>query len=292
MKSSFIRPAGWWLAALVLIGLEARADVTLAPLFTDHAVLQRDKPIPVWGRADAGEKVTVTFGRQAKSVVAGPDGRWSVSLAKQPAETKGADLVVAGKNTVTLRDVVVGEVWLCSGQSNMEWTLSKARDAEKEIAAAGFPLIRQLKVKRTVAADPTSFVETGGWVAASPATAGEFTAAGYFFARDIFQKLGVPVGLVNSSWGGTPIESWMNPALFERNPAFAFINERWEKNLADYPAYKQDFEGALLPEWKQGDAAAKAQGEAQHAAWLKAHPRPAQPRGPGDSWTPAACSTG
>lgn len=292
MKTSLSPFAGWCLIVLGLGGIPARADVTLAPLFTDHAVLQRDKLIPVWGRADAGEKVTVTFGRQAKSVVAGPDGRWSVSLDKQSAETKGADLTIAGKNTVVLHDVVVGEVWICSGQSNMEWPVSKARDAEKEMAAATFPLIRQIKIKKTVAADPTSFVETSGWVSASPTTVGDFTAVGYFFARDVFQKLGVPIGLVNSSWGGTPVESWMNSPLFERNPAFAFVNERWEKNLANYPQYKKDYEGTLLPEWKEAVAAAQAQGPEAFATWRKTHVAPPGPRGPGDSWTPGGLFNG
>src|SRR5476649_2617705 len=121
-----------------------RADVTLAPLFTDHAVLQRDKPVAVWGSADASEKVTVTFARQTRTATAGPDGAWKVSLDKLSAEAKGADLTVTGKNTVVVHDVVVGEVWLCSGQSNMEFTVSRARDSAKEIAAANFPLIRHV----------------------------------------------------------------------------------------------------------------------------------------------------
>ena len=288
MKSSLRR-----LAFLLLVASAvARADVSLAPLFTDHAVLQRDKPIPVWGRADTGENISVTFGKQTKSTVAGPDGRWSVSLDKLPADSKGADLTVAGKNSVVLHDVVVGEVWLCSGQSNMEFTVSRARDAAKEIAAANFPLIRHLKVKNTVASDPVSTVSTSGWVAASPATAGTFTAVGYFFARDIFERLKIPVGLVHSSWGGTPIESWMSPTTFDRNPAFDFINERWEKNLADYPQKKADYDGITLPEWTEADATAKKEGEVAHAAWLKTHPKPRAPRGRGDSWTPGGLFNG
>ena len=292
MNSSLRRFALLFLVALGLSLVEGRADVTLAPLFADHAVLQRDKPVPVWGRADTGEKITVTFGRQTKSTVAGPDGRWSVSLDKLSAEAKGADLTVAGKNSVVLHDVVVGEVWLCSGQSNMEWTLSKARDAEKEIATANFPLIRHIKIKNTVASDPVATVDTTGWQPASPTTAGAFTAVGYFFARDLWQKLGVPVGLVNSSWGGTPVESWMSPVTLERHPPFKFVNERWEKNLSDYAQKKADYDGIALPEWQQAEVTAKAQGAAAHAAWLKAHPRPRAPRGRGDPWTPGGLFNG
>ncbi len=269
----------------------ARADVALAPLFTDHAVLQRDKPIPVWGSADAGEKITVIFAQQTRTATAGPDGRWTVSLDKLPAIAQGADLTVAGKNTVVVHDVVVGEVWLCSGQSNMEFTVSRARDASKEIAAANFPLIRHVKINHAVATDPATTVATGGWQSASPATVGGFTAVGYFFARDLFQKLNVPIGLVHSSWGGTPVESWMPAPTLAREAAFKIVAERWEKTLADYPQKKIEFDDALA-EWTPADAAAKAQGDTAHAAWLKEHPKPRAPRGRGDSWTPSGLFNG
>ncbi len=292
MKLSLRHPTFLFLAALGLSGVAGRAEVTLAPLFGDHAVLQRDKPVPVWGRAEANEKITVTFGRQSKSVVAGPDGRWSVSLDKMSAESKGADLTVTGKNSIVLHDVVVGEVWLCSGQSNMEFTVNRAMNSAREIAAANFPLIRHIKIKNTVASDPVATVDTSGWQEASPATVAGFTAVGYFFARDIFEKLKIPVGLVHSSWGGTPIESWMSPTLFERNPAFAFVNERWDQTLSDFPQKKADYDGVVLPEWTAADETAKKDGEAAHAAWLKKHPKPRAPRGRGDSWTPGGLYNG
>ena len=279
----------------------ARAEVTLAPLFTDHAVLQRDKTVPVWGRADAGEKITVTFARQTRTATAGPDGRWSVSLDKLPASAQGADLTVAGKNTLVVHDVVVGEVWLCSGQSNMEFTLearsgtwqanSRVRDAAKEIAAANFPLIRQVRIEHTVADEPAATVKTGGWQPATPQTAGGFTAVGYFFAREIFQKLGVPIGLVHSSHDGTTVEAWMPAATLARDPAFSVVAERWEKMLADYPEKKAEFDAALA-EWAPAEAAAKARGEAAPVAWLKEHPQPRAPRGRGDPWTPSGLFNG
>jgi sialate O-acetylesterase len=299
MKKPFFSTA----ALLVLAGL-ARADVTLAPLFTDHAVLQRDKPVAVWGKADAGEKVVVTFHEQTQQTVAGSDGRWIVYLDASPASAEGADLSVTGKNNVTLKDIVVGEVWLCSGQSNMEFTVARAANAAPEIAAASFPLIRHVKVRNTVAESPAETVTTSGWQAATPQTAGGFTAVGYFFARDIHQKLGVPVGLVHSSWGGTPVESWMSPAALASNPAFKVADQRWAQTVAEYPAKKPAFEASLAA-WTKAEAAARADTTAAaakmkpkgdparlYAAWLKAHPKPRAPRGPGDSWTPTGLFNG
>ena len=292
--------------SLLLLGAwgAARADVTLAPLFTDHAVLQRDKPVPVWGRAATGEKITVRFHGQSRDAVTGADGRWIVFLDKLDADANGADLTVAGRNTLTLHDLVIGEVWLCSGQSNMEFTVSRAQNAKEEIAAANFPLIRHIKVRNTEADAPADTVATSGWLPASPQTVGSFTAIGYFFARDIFQKLGVPVGLVHSSWGGTPVESWMSPAALASDPRFRIVTERWQQNVAAYAANKAAFDSALIM-WNTAEAAAKAeaatkaqttkpkQTAAQHfAPWLKKNPKPRAPRGPGDSWTPTGLFNG
>jgi len=275
-----------WLSGLLLWTLTARADVTLAPLFRDGAVLQQGKPVPVWGHAAAGEKITVTFGDQSIGATTGADGRWTVVLAPLAASTLGADLVARGQNLVTIHDVVVGEVWLCSGQSNMEWPVERAQEAAKEIAAAHFPLIRQIQIEQTVADTPR---ETAGgeWQAASPATVGKFTAVGYFFARDLFQKLGVPIGIIHSSWGGTPVEAWLSPAALASQPAFQVVGERWRENLAGYPANKAAYDA-----WTKAEAAAQAQGAAAHSAWLKRQPRPRAPRGPGDPWTPTGLFNG
>jgi sialate O-acetylesterase len=132
----------------------AHADVKPAALFQDHAVLQRDKPVPVWGTADAGETVSVTFGTQTLSTVAAPDGRWSLTLAPLAANATPATLTLKGKNTIVLQDIVVGEVWLASGQSNMEWSLSRSYDPDLEQLTARFPLVREIKVKRRTASEP------------------------------------------------------------------------------------------------------------------------------------------
>ncbi|MBI4622986.1 MAG: sialate O-acetylesterase [Verrucomicrobia bacterium] len=266
-----------------------RADVTPAALFGDHAVLQRDKLVPVWGRADAGEKVTVIFGAQIRSATAGSDGSWIVFLDPLSAATQGADLTIAGRNTIILRNIVVGEVWLCSGQSNMEFAVSRAANAAQEIATANFPLLRHVRIEHAVAEAPTAATKTDGWKAATPENVGGFTAVGYFFARDIFQKLGVPVGLVHSSWGGTPVEAWMSPAAMAGNPAFRIAGERWQQTLAAYPQAKADYE-AQLASWTKAQAAAK--GPAAQAAWAKNNPRPRVPRGAGDPWTPTGLFNG
>jgi sialate O-acetylesterase len=218
------------------------AEIALAPLFTDHAVLQQGKLVPIWGRADPGEHVSVSFGGQTVGATAGEDGTWVVLLAPLSASAAGADLVAAGKsNTLTRHDVVVGEVWLCSGQSNMEFTLGvQARrgmrllNGAQEIAAARFPLIRQFEVGREPAA-ALSDLATGTWVPCSPDTAGNFSAVGYFFARDIHRRLGVPVGVIDSTWGGTPIEAWLSPMALASDPAFAAVRTRWNQASPDYP---------------------------------------------------------
>lgn len=269
----------------------ARADVVPADLFSDHAVLQRDKPVAIWGRAESGEKVTVTFGGQSRTATAGKDGRWIVLLDALATAAQGADLTLTGKNTVVLHDIVVGEVWLCSGQSNMEWPVSRTTDAAKEMAAANFPLLRHVRVEHTVAEAPAEKVKTSGWQPATPETVGGFTAVGYYFARDLHQKLGVPIGLVHSSWGGTPVESWMSPAALAADPAFAVVRARWQKSLAEYPAAKVVHEG-WLADWTKDEAAAKTKGEPAYREWLKKNPRRRSPRGAGDAWTPAALFNG
>ncbi|MFO1446919.1 MAG: sialate O-acetylesterase [Opitutaceae bacterium] len=272
------------LLSLVLLSSQARSDVVLSALFQDHLVLQRGRPVPIWGRADPGETLTVRFHRQTVSTTAPADGRWIVYLEALEASREPAQLVVEGKNTVTVSDVVVGEVWLCSGQSNMEWPVARADRAEAEMAAAKFPLLRHFKVARTVSDLPTDAL-AGSWVVASPETVSGFTAVGYFFARDLHRKLGVPIGLINSSWGGTPIEAWMSPAALASDPAFAVVAERWKTALAEYPQRKAAHEKELA-EWTAEWEGAKAVGKPFTRR------RPVAPPGPGDPDTPSGLFNG
>lgn len=235
------------------------ARVSLAPLFSDHLVLQRDKPVPVWGHASPGETITVKFGAQTVGATATADGRWIVYLEPLLTSSEPAELVVTGKNTVTVRDVLVGEVWLASGQSNMEWPLSLAREASHEIAAADFPTIRQLKIERTVATAPVDTVKTSGWVPASPETAGDFSAVGYFFARHLSRKLGgVPVGIIDSSWGGTTIEAWMSDAARHSTSIASVLDARWQQARSEWPPERVARYPADMEAWQKAEAEAKA----------------------------------
>lgn len=269
------------LSALALLAAtRALADITLAPLFRDGAVLQRDQPIVVWGEAAAAEKVEVVFRRQKATVITRADGKWRVTLKAEPASPVPSELTASGANTVTVRDVLVGDVWLCSGQSNMAFLVRNSLDAEREIATAKFPLIRQFKVPTTVADRPATEVG-GSWVACAPETVGAFSAVAYFFARELHQKSGVPIGLVNASWGGTQIEGWLNETTLRADPAWHEIQARWEKTLADHPAALKAYEPQLA-KWNEDAAAAKAAGQAF------ARPKPRAPEGPGSRWQPAA----
>ncbi len=215
-----------WVVALLLALLPANAfaDVKLPGLFTDHIVLQRDKPIPVWGWAATGEKITVTLAGESSSVTCDASGKWTTSL---PARAAGGphELKIVGNNTITLKDVLIGEVWLCSGQQNMEWWLRDSHDARAEAAAADHPKIRWFTVQRTAQDVPADNV-TGVWTVCHPNSAHAITAVGYFFARDIQESLNVPVGLINASWGGSAAEAWTTKESLLADPDLKPIIDR------------------------------------------------------------------
>ena len=194
----------------------ARGDVRLPGFFTDHMVLQQQKPIVVWGWADAGESVTVALGTDEVTTMADSAGKWRVQLPAVEASSHPHTLTVKGKtNERSLTDVLVGEVWLCSGQSNMEWTVASSQNRQHEIANADYPLIRHMKVAHRPSMTPLDDIESQ-WQVCSPETVGAFTACGYFMARRLHQGLKVPIGLINSSWGGTRVEPWTPPVGFEK----------------------------------------------------------------------------
>ncbi len=200
--------------ALAVCALSARADISLPAIFSEHMVLQRDAVVPVWGTADAGTVITVEFAGQKKSATAAPDGRWRVDLDPLTASAAPRDLIVSSHRASKIEnrkfsDVLVGEVWLGSGQSNMAMTVNRAKDFEAEKSTAHFPLIRHFKEESPNAVAPQS-ASKGRWVLCSPESVGTFSAALYFFGRELHQTLGVPVGLINSSVGGTPIEAWID----------------------------------------------------------------------------------
>jgi sialate O-acetylesterase len=212
-------------SALVLQALPSFAEVSLPKFFGDHMVLQRDAEVAVWGWAAPREEVRVSFGGQTRTTRAGEGGDWMVRLDPMAASHAGRTLTV--NDSVTFENVLVGDLWLCSGQSNMEWTLRGALNAREEIAAADYPSIRHIKIERRSGDQPRKDVhKVKGWDVCRPDKAGEFTAVGYFFARRLYEELNVPIGIVNSSWGGTAIEPWTAPEGFYRVPELASIAAR------------------------------------------------------------------
>jgi sialate O-acetylesterase len=263
------------LSALLLPAL--RAEVKPNPFFNDNAVLQQGIPVPVWGTAADGERVTVEFAGQKVSATA-TNGFWMVRLQPMKADSRASSMTVSGpSNSVTLTNLLVGEVWICSGQSNMERQLG-LRNGQKPIegyeaatAAANFPEIRHFLVKQTVSTNPLSEV-SGSWQVCSPVTVTNFSAVGYFFGRDLHKALGVPVGLLHVSWGGTPAETWTRKETFETNTLLAPILARYTNDIATYStrlAKYQSDEPRLKEEYT--NAVAKALAEA------KPTPRPPSP---------------
>lgn len=225
-----------FLATLLSGGL-LHADVKLPSVFSDHLVLQRDKPVAVWGTADAGEAVTVTFGGQSKQATAGADGSWKVALDALKASAEPAELKVKGKNEVVFKDILVGEVWVCSGQSNMEWTVEKAVNPEQEIPAANHPKIRLFSVPKAVSDVPLKDIaQRPSWQVCSPDTVKSFSAVGYFFGRELNKALDVPIGLINTSWGGTRAEAWTSKPALEAVPTCNAIITAWDDFLKTYNA--------------------------------------------------------
>ena len=193
--------------------------VSLPHIFGDNMVLQRETPIPVWGTAGAGAEVKVVFNQQAKTAVADASGKWSLKL---DAEKAGGPytLTVRGNNEVIYKNVMVGEVWFCSGQSNMEWTVGQSMNFEQEKKEAGFPEIRHIKIPKVIKNIPQTDFDSTSWVVCDSSTVGSFTGVGYFFAKNLYKKLNVPIGLINTSWGGTNIETWTSREGFENSDEF------------------------------------------------------------------------
>jgi len=245
------------LASISALSAEA---LSLSALFSDHMVVQRDKPVPVWGWADPDEQVTVSFAGQKKTAVAGPDGKWMVRLDALTASAQGRELLVqssAGRQ-LKIQDVLVGEVWLGSGQSNMAMLVRDVRNAEEEIAAAKLPLIRMFRVNNTIGQTAQAEVK-GAWQIASPETVLSHSATLFFFGREIHRELKVPVGLINASVGGTPIESWMALEAQQAVPALrplirpgSNIAVHFDAKIA--PLIPYALRGVL---WYQGEGNAK-----------------------------------
>lgn len=272
------------------------AAVKPNPLFTDGAVLQRGQTVPVWGTANDGEKVTVELGKQKLSTTA-KDGVWRVNL--KPLTAGGPfTMTITGENTVTVNNLLVGEVWVCSGQSNMEWPFSRTAEVKEETPKATFPKIRMFTVKKRISIQPQTEAE-GSWVECSPETVGRFSAVGYFFARDVYQKIKIPVGMIHTSWGGTPAQAWTSIEGFGTDPELKEYADGAKQNLDNYPAAvaafpaKMEEFNAAKKTWeetvaKPASEALKAWNEAVAKAKQDGQPLPPKPAPLGKPPTPPA----
>ncbi len=218
--------------AIALLAPAARADVKLPALFTPHMVLQRDQADRVWGWADPGEEIAVSIAGQTKSTKAGDDGKWMVSLDPMPAGGPHK-LTVKGKNEITLDDVLVGEVWVCSGQSNMQWAVGQSNDADLERLTANYPRLRFISVPQVGTQEMKDDFD-GKWEVCTPETVGQFSAVGYFFGRQLHQTLGIPIGLIDDAWGGSACEAWIRRDILEADAKYAPLIERWKKMEAEF----------------------------------------------------------
>ena len=221
------------------------------PLFSDHAILQRDCPVPVWGWTEPGARVRVSFAGQWVETTAAESGRWLVKLGPYPAGGPHT-LTITGPKTVEVTDLLVGDVWICSGQSNMEWPVNRSDRAEAEIAAANHPTIRLFTVPKKAAVSPQVTVDAS-WEVCSPRTIGEFSAVGYFFGREIAQEVKVPVGLIDSSWGGTIAEAWIAAESIEKIGDFDQALAQVQASK-DAPAQTPGrYERLIATWWKEND---------------------------------------
>jgi sialate O-acetylesterase len=247
-------------AALVASPL-LHADVRLPAVIGSHMVLQRDQPLPIWGWAEKDEDVTVKFAGQTKTAKADAKGNWKVTLDAVAVNAKPQSLTVSGKNTVELEDILVGDVWIGSGQSNMEWPLVASTKGADAVAKATHPNIRLLQIPKVQVPQPAPDVKAA-WQPCTPKTAGNFSAVLYFFGVRLNKDLDVPMGLINSSWGGSPIEPWtvtdkgsggMHNGMIAPLQPFAIKGVTWyqgEANVGSGMNYRDKME-ALINGWRK-----------------------------------------
>src|SRR5215510_12717271 len=265
---SFLVSFGALLTVTAIAATAVYADIKLPAIISDGMVLQQGINAPLWGWADEGESVTVEFQGQKVGATA-KDGKWMVRLKSLKAGGPFT-LTVSGKNKIELKNVLVGEVWICGGQSNMQWRLNQTDNAEAEIASAKYPMIRLFTVPRAEVDAPVTDVKAG-WKECSAETAGTFSAVGYYFGRDLHKARNVPIGLINNAVGGSPAESWTSAGVLT-------ADAEYKQFPADYPKRMEQYEKAME---KYKEDAEKA----------KAENKPA-PRAPGKPWMPAGLYNG
>ena len=241
MKIKFLLP----LFILLNWFLILKADVKLPALFTDNMVLQQGIECSIWGWAEPGEGVTVQVHKITHNTKADAKGKWQISLQKLMASSKPFSIKVKGNNTLTIKNVLVGEVWLCSGQSNMQWSVNASNDPDLEKLTAHYPDIRFITVPRIGTQEPQEDFN-GLWEQCTPETVAEFSAVGYYFGRQLHQTLQIPIGLIDNSWGGSACEAWIRRDLLDKEPSAKPYMDLWKNTEASY-----DHEKALETYEKQ-----------------------------------------
>ena len=271
----FAVPMNRFLSLATLLGLlaSAHAELQLPAIISDHMVLQQKQSDPVWGWDTPGTKITVTFGGQTKTANAAADGKWTVKLDPMPANAQAQTLIIKGTSKKEIQDVLIGEVWMCSGQSNMGFTLNSEWNGDLEAAASNLPNLRLIKVPQVGTQDlKTDF--KGAWRASNADSASTFSAVGFLYGRYLHNILGIPVGLIDNSWGGSAAEAWIRRDTVEKDPRFKLLMDNTRKTEAynQTAQAKTEYE-ARLAKWKEDVAAAKTAGK----------PLPRQPQGP-EQW--------
>lgn len=263
---------------LVVWTVAAAAELSVPSVIGSHMVLQQGKDVPIWGKADPGAEVTVSMAGQHRRTEADADGKWRVTLDPLRAGGPHTMRIESGKEDIAFQDVLVGEVWVCSGQSNMQWTVNNSNNAVREIAAADYPEIRLFYVKRTVASEPKEDCEAK-WEVCTPTSIPEFSAVAYFFGRELHKDLEVPIGLIHTSWGGTPAESWTSHESLDADPMLSPIVERWQTAMDEYPKAMDEYNKKLARWEKAVKRARKRERTPPNKPW--------PPQGPDHPWRPS-----
>ncbi len=270
-KPSTVRTA---LALSALLAAAATtAEVKVPSIIGDRMVLQRDQPNAIWGWADEGEVITVSIASQRHTARAKADGRWKIHLDPLPAGGPHT-LEIKGKNALQFKDILIGEVWLCSGQSNMQWAVNASNDPDLEKLSAHYPLIRHITIPQIGTQKPQHDFD-GQWQTCSPETIGNFSAVGYFFGRQLHQTLRIPIGLIDNAWGGSAAEAWVRRDLLESDPRYQALLARWKKTeqTYDHSTATANYRKKLA-QWQQDTEKAKTAGK----TISRRRPRP--PRNP------------
>lgn len=262
-----------WILAILCV-MSAGAEIKLSALFSDGMVLQRNKPVAIWGQTDPNAKIMVRFGGIVRRTNSDENGNFEVQLKAMSASLAPRTLLIqAGSERIEIKNVLVGEVWLCSGQSNMDWTVQQSANFEEEQARANYPQIRMITVNKTFSTEPQSNFK-GKWRLTTPQSVGSFSAVGYYFGRELFTELDVPVGLISSSWGGTPIHSWTPMRTLEKFPDVIAYRDLKLTQAKRITVEKVENENKIIiDEWKATKERSKITGE-EVRQWprLKRHP--------------------